>query len=124
MELVKRFNANAVIEPNGKIHRTACMGHHSVLCDVANYQDYVSKQFDNGKRADGHEWQDSMINDRHYMMVCGIEYFVDTVYRVVCSNTPTPQSVESLYKIIQESHEYGDLTTYRQLLEIYNQLLK
>ena len=49
MEQIRRFNANAVIEPNGKIHRTACMGRFGVLCDIANFQDYLNKSFDNNK---------------------------------------------------------------------------
>jgi len=120
----KRFNANAVIEPNGKIHKCCCMNHLNILMEYGNFKSVQDQILEDCiEIIDLHKWQDSMYFEKGWMSVCGAEHYIDTVYRVVCGVSPTLKSVESLFQIMKESHEYGDLTTYIQLNEAYQKLI-
>jgi len=117
----KRFNANAVISPDGKIYRSCCMGHLTTMMQFSNYNNIKHQLFDNNIGLD--VWYSSMTLENKWMIISGADHYINTIYHVTHSINPTKQSLDALFQIIKESEDCGDLTTARQLYEKYKELI-
>ena len=119
---MKRFNANACISPEGKIHKTYCMNHLNTLMDVGNYKSIGEQLEDEDEVIMPDKWQDKMVHEHKWLMVSGVEYWENTVYRVSCAARPTKASINALFDIAWEAHKNGDELTFIQLNEEYKKL--
>jgi len=123
----KRFNANACISPAGVIHKTCSMNHILLLEELTNkpsITDYLMSDQDFDDKTileitDSHKWKDKMVHEKKWMLVHGVEYCVDTTYRVSCADRPTQASLDALFDLAIEALNFGDQRTYNELFDVY-----